>query len=87
MPPKNFKHKTASSEGNSALMLHLKKARLDAGLTRYEVVAKLGVPPAWVRMVESSKRRLDVIEFVRYSEILGIEPAEAIKVVSESQPQ
>lgn len=85
MPPKNFKHKTASSEGNIALVLHLKKARLDAGLTKREVVASLGVTPTWVRMVESSKRRLDVVEFVRYCELLGLDPIETLRLVSETQ--
>lgn len=81
MPQNKFKHKTVNTNSNKALMEHLRVARKRAGLTLRDVGAKLGVPHTLVGKVETLERRLDVIEFVRYCEILGIEPADAIKVV------
>ena len=52
----------------------LARARLDAGVTQYELADRLGVDQSYVSKYEGGRRRLDVVEFMRIVAALGIEP-------------
>jgi len=56
----------------------LTSARERAGLKQTELAVKLGVPPSYLSKVENGTRRLDVIEFIRIAEAMGVSPAEIV---------
>lgn len=43
----------------------------------------LNVPAVQISKVENRRRRLDVIELIRYCRALGVDPIEAIQMVSK----
>ena len=47
-----------------------------------ELGSKLDVPHSWVQRIEMKERRLDVLEFVKYCEALGIDEQEALKKIT-----
>jgi transcriptional regulator with XRE-family HTH domain len=47
------------------------KAREKAGLTQIQVAKKLGRPQSFVAKYEGGERRLDVIELLEISKIIG----------------
>lgn len=51
----------------------LAKARVDAGLTQYELADRLGVDQTYVSKYEGGRRRLDVVEFMRIVAALGVD--------------
>lgn len=66
--------KTIYSDEYSDLLSWLKSEREKANLTMREVASRLDVHHSWVGRVETGERRLDVMEFVRYCEGLGVDP-------------
>ncbi len=54
--------KSTYSARYRALLLRLKQARQQAGLTQAEVAAALRRPQSFVSKCESGERRLDVVE-------------------------
>ncbi len=55
--------------------------RLQKQLTQREVGALLNVSHSWVGKVEQGERRLDIIEYVRLCNALGIDPHEGLSFV------
>ena len=53
-------------------------ARETAGLTQAEVATKLSLPQSFVAKYEGGERRLDVVEFIKVCDALGIEPQSII---------
>lgn len=49
-------------------------ARERAGLTQAEVASALELPQSFVAKYEGGERRLDIVEFVRVCQALGIDP-------------
>lgn len=43
-----------------------------------EFATELGVPHSYIGKVEQCERKLDVLEFVKYCEALGVDPSEGI---------
>ena len=64
-----------------ALREWLKQRRLDAEVTMRELGDELGVSFQTIHKIESGERRLDVVEYVTYCEVLGIDPCEGIDLV------
>ncbi|UVT15543.1 MAG: helix-turn-helix transcriptional regulator [Nitrospira sp.] len=56
----------------------LRLARKDSGLTQNDVAKRLKRPQSYVSKYESGERRLDVIEFLRVSRVLGVVPADVL---------
>jgi transcriptional regulator with XRE-family HTH domain len=52
----------------------LVEARKRAGITQYEIAARLGRPQSFVSKYERGERRLDVLEFREVADALGIDP-------------
>lgn len=50
---------------------HLKKARVEAGLTQVQVAKKLGRPQSHISNVESGQQRVDIIELKRFAKLYG----------------
>jgi len=50
-------------------------------MTQAELAARLGQHQSFVARLESGQRRIDVVEFLELSEILGFDAAEAIEAI------
>lgn len=66
--------KTLGSERHKALISLLIEAREKAGLTQTELAEKIGEYQSFVARLESGQRRVDVVEFLELSEVLGFNP-------------
>ncbi|RUM24200.1 XRE family transcriptional regulator [Rhizobium vallis] len=74
--------KTLGTERHKALIALLIEKREAAGLTQIELAKKLGEYQSFVARLESGQRRVDVIEFLELSEILGFDPDKALRTIS-----
>jgi len=61
----------------------LVEARKTAGLTQQELAHHLGKPQSFVAKVEKRERRLDLVEFISVSRVLGLDPHAALSRVEE----
>lgn len=64
----------------------LVQARMDARLTQQDLAAKLGKPQSFVAKYERGKRRIDVVEFMKICEALGLKASQEIKRVLQPWP-
>lgn len=71
--------KTLGSTRHKALIDFLIDAREQAGMTQTELAEKLGEYQSFVARLESGQRRVDVVEFLELSEILGFDAASSIR--------
>lgn len=62
----------------------LSAARERQGLRQSVVAAALGVPASYLSKVESGTRRLDVVEFIRIAEAIGIDAATLLREVEDA---
>jgi len=56
----------------------LVEARKDKGLTQAELATALGKPQSFVAKYENGERRIDVIEFVDITAVLGVSTADLL---------
>lgn len=73
--------KTLGSPRHKALIALLIKEREKAGITQTELAAKLGQYQSFVARLESGQRRVDVIELIELSEIIGFDVHEIVEAV------
>lgn len=73
--------KTLGSPRHKSLVEFLVSKREASGMTQAELAACLGQYQSFVARVESGQRRIDVVEFVELSEILGFDPARAVQQI------
>lgn len=57
----------------------LVEGRKRAGLKQTDVAEKLGKMQSYVSKVELGERRLDVIEFAKFSRALGLDPCKILR--------
>lgn len=74
--------KTTYTEKYKNLLINLIRARKEAGLTQSDLSKKLNRPQSFVSKIEIGERRLDVIEFIEITQLLGIDPSEMIKTLT-----
>ena len=74
-------HKTITSSEYQRLVKHLIKAREASGLSMRDVASELSQPHTFVHKVEVLERRLDVYEYVKLREVLGIDPHDGIDIL------
>lgn len=77
--------KTLGSSRHRALVALLVEKRAAAGLTQEDLAARLGVYQSLVARLESGQRRIDVVEWLDLAEILGFDPAEALRAVRRAE--
>lgn len=58
-------------------------ARKEAQLTQETVAKSLKKPQSFVAKYENGERRLDVIEFLAVTRIIGIDPCEIIRKIEQ----
>lgn len=56
-------------------------ARKKAGITQQQLAARLGRHQSFVSKFESGERRLDVVEFVRVSEMIRADPHKMLRLL------
>lgn len=56
------------------LIAKLVEARKEAGETQVELAAKLGVTQPFISKYERCERRLDVVEYFKICEAIGVSP-------------
>ena len=71
--------KSIHSVEHAALCEVLRSARLKAGLTQAELAKRLKRPQSFVAKYEGGERRLDVIEFVTVSRMIGTDPMKNLR--------
>jgi transcriptional regulator with XRE-family HTH domain len=74
--------KTLGSNRHKALIAFLIERREAAGMTQAQLAERLGEYQSFVARLESGQRRVDVVELVELSSILGFDPAAAISNVA-----
>jgi transcriptional regulator with XRE-family HTH domain len=70
---------TLQSPRHKALITLLVERRKRAGLTQAQVARKLGRHQSFVATVESGQRRIDVVEFLEFAQVIGFDPRTAIR--------
>ena len=65
------------------LLLLLITARKNKGLTQMYIAEKLGKPQSFVSKYERGERRLDVVEFVRVTQAIGIDATQVISSIKK----
>lgn len=61
---------------NDILIQVIKEARLAAGISQEELSRRMGQSITFIVKIERGTRRLDVYEFVRLSEAIGLQAAD-----------
>jgi len=72
--PKTTLRKTLRSKGHRALIDILVEARERAGLTQRDLAARLKRPHSFIGRIEAGERRVDVIEFIEITRVMGLDP-------------
>lgn len=75
--------KTLGTERHKGLIALLIEKRVAADLTQSELAAKLGEYQSFVARLESGQRRVDVVEFLALSEVLGFDAASAVQRIQK----
>ncbi len=73
--------KTLHAPEYRKLIEWLKLARAERGLTMRDFATKLGVPHSYIGKVEQCERKLDILEFVQYCDVLELNPNEGISIL------
>ena len=66
--------KTLGSDRHRALVAMLVAKRQESRFTQSELASRLGEHQSFVARLESGQRRIDVVEFLAFAEILNFEP-------------
>ncbi len=73
--------KTLGSSRHEALIALLIAKREAAALTQTELAEQLGEYQSFVARLESGQRRVDVVELITLSEVLGFDAALAVREI------
>jgi hypothetical protein len=66
------------------LRIWLKKQRDASGLTLREASLVMGRHHSVLGKMEQDRRKIEVLEFVRYCQVLGVDPHEGLDILIES---
>lgn len=66
--------KTLRSRGHRLLIELLVSARQEAQLTQRDLSSRLKRPRSFIGRIEAHERRVDVIEFIEITRVLGVDP-------------
>ena len=61
-------------------------ARQQAGLTQQKVADRLKRPQSFVSKYENGERRLDVVEYLYLSRVIGFDPCQIIRQLQQNSP-
>ena len=66
-----------------ALIDWLKKNRKEQGYSLRDLEEKVGFTNSTISKIERYEKRLDIEEFLRFCDVLGIDPSEGISLVNK----
>ena len=72
---------SAQTEEMKILLSWLKNNRIEKELTMRDLAERLETQHSFVQKVENGERRLDLIEYLRYCEALGVDPIAGMRKV------
>ena len=72
--------------GHQALMQVLVETRKSRGVTQQELADRLKRPQSYVAKIETGERRLDVVEFIEWFQVLEADPNAAVSAISAVLP-
>ncbi|MBS1707758.1 MAG: helix-turn-helix transcriptional regulator [Armatimonadetes bacterium] len=75
----NFVGSLRSPE-NDVLIRILRDARQSAGLSQVQLSTMLGQSPTYIVKIERGTRRIDLVEFVRLTEKLGVDAEQLFRL-------
>jgi transcriptional regulator with XRE-family HTH domain len=81
-----FRPHNVGNEASKRFRGFLVEARKRAGLTQYELAARLKRPQSFVSKFERGERRLDVLEFREVARALGIDPIRFLRRLYREAP-
>lgn len=61
------------SDDYQSVISALKQARVRQNVTQTAIATALGRPQSFIAKVENGERRLDVVEFIRLAQLLGMD--------------
>lgn len=61
------------------LLQTLKNARLEAGMRQVDVALALSRPQSYIAKIESGERKIDLIEFLDFSNAVQLDPVKLIR--------
>jgi transcriptional regulator with XRE-family HTH domain len=73
--------KTIHTVEYKQLLAWMREGRKEKGLTMREVAQVMKLPHSWVGKVEIGERRLDILEYVKFCKVLGLDPHEGLSLV------
>jgi transcriptional regulator with XRE-family HTH domain len=76
--------KTIYSSEYAKLLDWLRQKRQEKQLTMRQLGKKMGIHHSWVGKVEQGERRLDIVEYLRICDALGIDPHEGLDLIVKS---
>lgn len=76
--------KSVHTQAYKLLQARLVAAREAHNLTQAETASALRRPQSYISKVESGERRLDLIEFLALSAVIGLDPSSLIKDLKKS---
>jgi transcriptional regulator with XRE-family HTH domain len=74
--------KTVTSPLQKKLVAMLVEERTKARLRQVDLAKKMGVYQSWVTHMESGQRRIDVIELIELSRVIGFDAAGMVRKLS-----
>lgn len=78
--------KTVFTGSHKILIDALIEARKKAGLSQVDLGNRIGRNQKFISLIESSQRRIDVIEFCYYSRAMGRDPLEILEGILKQLP-
>ena len=77
--------KMNKTEKGRTLLKWLREAREKQGMTMRETGARMKLPHTWVGKIENGDRRLDVLEYVKYCQVIGADPVKGLKLLEKAK--
>jgi transcriptional regulator with XRE-family HTH domain len=76
--------KTIYSSEYAKLLYWLRQHRQEKQFTMRQLGKKMGIHHSWVGKVEQGERRLDIVEYLRICDALGIDPHEGLNIITKA---
>lgn len=77
--------KSIYSQQGRVLREWIKEKRVESGLTIRDLAERLKVHHSIIGKIETGERRLDVVEWIEYCDVLGADPVECVHRITAGE--